>query len=211
MLPGVCIEEKSAGRLFLSNDTADTIGHGTACAHRILQMCPEAQLIPVKIFHDDLGATGNELNTALQWVLDQRVDIVNLSLTANDPETHGALLELCNQLNDAGVHIVAAADNVTGTGIPAELPFVFGVKAAPRRNMGYVGYNPITPIDCSANGFVMQAPWIGSFNSIAAATVSGFIGALTVHYGSMSQADLRALLSRLCISDGAGKSSSQNP
>jgi subtilisin family serine protease len=58
----------------------DTLGHGTAVMAAIQEKAPDHEYYVVKLFHDELRATTGELLEALQWTIDNKMDLVNLSL-----------------------------------------------------------------------------------------------------------------------------------
>ena len=202
VLGGTRVQELVDGTISYTPDTEDTLGHGTACGRRIQLMCPHALIVPVKIFHRELGATGRELLAAIRWARAMKVSQVSLSLSCSDHDVAEELEEMCDELADDGIHIVAAADNVTNLGIPAEFSSVIGVKAGADQQVAGIVFSGTQSVECTANGFPGSRQWgPGVFNSIAAATVSGFIAALQVARGRLTPPDLRILLEQLCDSE----------
>jgi hypothetical protein len=66
------------------NDFLDRLGHGTAVMAAIQEKAPEAEYFAVRIFDRELRTSIDTLLAAIQWSVDHRMDIVNLSLgTAN--------------------------------------------------------------------------------------------------------------------------------
>ncbi len=62
----------------------DGLGHGTAIAALLQQQAPEAQLIAVKVFDRTLATNRDTVIRAIDWCLQNEIDIINLSLgTAN--------------------------------------------------------------------------------------------------------------------------------
>src|ERR1700730_17247702 len=58
----------------------DTLGHGTAVMAAIQEKAPDNEYFAVKLFHDELRATTDELLEALEWTVVNKMDLVNLSL-----------------------------------------------------------------------------------------------------------------------------------
>ena len=70
-----------------TSDIVDRIGHGTAVAGAIREKAPEAELYAVKVFDRRLSTNIERILRALEWCLDQRMDVINLSLGTTNP-TH---------------------------------------------------------------------------------------------------------------------------
>lgn len=121
--PGVSFD--AAGRA--TDDVADRLGHGTAVAAAIREKAPEAALVPVTVFHRELRATAEALVAAVAWAVDQRVDLINLSLGTANPAHKRRLGDALVAAARAGVCLVAA-DAQDGTEwLPGSLPLAVGV------------------------------------------------------------------------------------
>jgi subtilisin family serine protease len=59
---------------------ADRLGHGTAVMAAIQEKAPLAEYFAVRVFHGSLRASADALLRAIEWSIEQRMDIVNLSL-----------------------------------------------------------------------------------------------------------------------------------
>jgi hypothetical protein len=77
-----------------SADYVDRLGHGTAVAAAILEKAPDVSLFAVKIFDRKLSTSIEVLTRALEWCVEQRMDIVNLSLGAPNPAHRARIEEL---------------------------------------------------------------------------------------------------------------------
>jgi hypothetical protein len=75
-----------------NTDYIDRLGHGTAVAAAILEKAPEVSLYAVRIFDRKLSTSIEILTQALEWCIEQRMDIVNLSLGSPNP-THRERIE----------------------------------------------------------------------------------------------------------------------
>ena len=102
-------------------DYTDRLGHGTAVTAVIREQAPEAEIFAVKIFHDRLATRIEPLIAALDWCVQNRVQVVNLSLGTNNPAHEPALRAAVGRLAAAGVRLVAAHEWLPGT-IPGVLP-----------------------------------------------------------------------------------------
>ncbi len=119
---------------------ADDNGHGTHVAGIIaakdnkvgvVGVAPNSEIYAVKVMDKYGNGSYSNIIEALEWAIDNNIDIVNMSLggTYNSKALHEAIL----QANNAGIIIVAAAGN-QGNGIntityPAKYPEVISVGA----------------------------------------------------------------------------------
>jgi len=109
----------------------DQIGHGTAVAGVIHLKAPDAQLVAVRVFERKLATTINTVLSAIDWCLNNRIDVINLSLGTANPN-HKHLLEAAiRRAHAANCLVVSAADMGEQPGLPGSLPGVIGVMADP--------------------------------------------------------------------------------
>lgn len=59
----------------------DVCGHGTAAAGQVRRVAPEAELISIRVLSESREGSSEALVSALQWVAEQNVDVVNMSLS----------------------------------------------------------------------------------------------------------------------------------
>jgi subtilisin family serine protease len=107
----------------------DTVGHGTAVMAAIQDRAPFAQYIALKIFGESLRASSNDLLRALEWAIDAKVAIVNLSLGTPNFEFRDAMQALVKRADEAGVILVAP--RLAGPSVPVlpgTLDGVIGVE-----------------------------------------------------------------------------------
>ncbi len=135
---GTMVVASLAGKLVKTNASGakETYYYGTA---------PGARFINAKVIHDKEGNMANVLAGA-QWMLEQDPDIINNSWGTPkevDGQVHTAIQAMLANWEAAGIVVIFAAGNHTGSGeaadgsiaYPARLPGVFSVGAV-RQNMG---------------------------------------------------------------------------
>lgn len=108
-------------------DTIDRLGHGTAVAAVIREKAPEAALLPVKVFDRELRASVEALVAAIDWAIDTRVHLINLSLGTVNPAHRRRLGDALVRAARAGVGLVAAAEQDDTQWLPGSLPLAIGV------------------------------------------------------------------------------------
>lgn len=93
-------------------------------------MAPDAELYILKLFTDDDVTYSSWFIDAFNFVLDNNIDIVNLSTASKDSQDQ-PFIEKINELTAAGVIIVSAIGNdgpIMGSSEnPGDLPTVIGV------------------------------------------------------------------------------------
>jgi hypothetical protein len=103
-------------------------------AAAIQEQAPEADILPVRVFHDALKASARALAAAIEWSIAARVDVINLSLGTMNPAHRPLFGGLVERAAAADVLIIAphqadgmpcwpgALDGVLGVGLDPDLP-----------------------------------------------------------------------------------------
>lgn len=117
-----------AGELDIAeNAWVDRLGHGTAVMAAIQEKAPEAEFFAVKVFHDALQTRALTLVRAIDWCLDQKIDVINLSLGTVNAAYIEAFQDAVSRCAERGTLIVAAREANGASCYPGCLPGVFGV------------------------------------------------------------------------------------
>lgn len=106
---------------------ADVLGHGTAVMAAIQEKAPQAQYFAVKVFHSGLRTSTECLLKAIEWAIEQRMDVVNLSLGTRNLNQAPRFEKVVASAAKNGVLLVAARDAESQPCLPGCLPGVFGV------------------------------------------------------------------------------------
>ncbi len=86
----------------------DTVGHGTAVMAAIQENAPGAEYFAVKLFGNSLRASSVQLMQAIEWAIEARVAIVNLSLGTPNLDHRRSMEAIVKRAQEAGVLLVAA-------------------------------------------------------------------------------------------------------
>ena len=101
------------------NNFLDRLGHGTAVMAAIQEKAPDAEYFAVRIFDRELRTNIDTLLAAIEWSVDQHVDIVNLSLgTSKHAEKFAPYIARAIFVSPAGAY-------------PGDLPGVIRVAQDP--------------------------------------------------------------------------------
>jgi subtilisin family serine protease len=122
--------EAVAGGVYIGSeiggDFVDRIGHGTAVTAAIHEKAPNAELYAVRIFERRLRADIQVLLRAIDWCLEQRMDLINISAGTSNPDHKPALEERVSLATQQGAFIVSAVGM-----LPGSMAGVVGVEADP--------------------------------------------------------------------------------
>ena len=197
---------KDSETVFL-DDHADCTGHGTACAGIIRKKAPDAALYSVQIFDASLMADGRALIAAIQWCIDNDIDVANLSLGTTDVTFKKALQKVCRKAVDAGVILVAAESNDGLESYPAVFPEVIGVTGSAIHEVDGFYYRKDHCIECVARGDDQRVCWLNGKhimtggNSFAAPHITGIIARLLEQHPKCSVQDIRLLLKEKALNE----------
>jgi len=107
--------------------TDDKFGHGTAVTAAIQEKAPGAEYYALRIFGDSLRTTAPRVIEAIEWSIDQGMDLVNLSLGTPNLEYREAMQSLVTRAAAAGVVLIAARTARQDVVLPGILEGVIGV------------------------------------------------------------------------------------
>lgn len=181
----------------LQADFVDRLGHGTAVAAVIREKAPAAELLAAKVFDRELAATGAALVSACEWAIQQRADLVNLSLGTTNAEHADALAAAVARLRETGAVVVAAGCQDGVSWLPGTLPGVWSVTldwAVPRDRCQVVAVND-GDVSLVASGFPRPIPGVPLERnlkglSFAVANVTGLLAALLDREDGTAPADM---------------------
>jgi len=108
-------------------DYTDRIGHGTAVAAVIREKAPEAELFAVKVFHEALACHIDSLVRGIDWCVENRMHLINLSLGTQNLAHEAVLRAAVDRVVAAGIRLVAAYEDAGVRWLPGSLPGVVPV------------------------------------------------------------------------------------
>lgn len=105
----------------------DPVGHGTAVTAAIQEKAPGAEYYALKLFGASLRATSDRLIAAIEWTIENRMDVVNLSLGTSNFDYRDQLQLLVERAASAGTLLVSARCAGQHPVLPGVLEGVIGV------------------------------------------------------------------------------------
>lgn len=195
------VEPNSAGPRVVQDATAtDLVGHGTACAGIIHAIAPAAGLVSIRVLGPDNRAGGSVFAAALEWAIDQRFGVVNLSLSSRNEAMAERFHELADEAYFANTLLVSAANNVVGASYPSLFAAVVSVAAHDAGDPDTWFYNPSPPVEFGAHGLDVDVAWRGrtriraTGNSFAAPHLAGRAALIRSRYPDASPFEVKAML-----------------
>jgi subtilisin family serine protease len=173
----------------LTGEYVDRLGHGTAVTAAVREKAPGAELFAVQVFTDSLATSVETLTRAVDWAVDNRARLINLSLGSAMPEHEDALRLAVERARAANGIIVAARDDAGTRWLPGSLPGVVPVLLdwdCPRHEFR-AGRSANGEVVFRASGYPRPIPGVAPERnlkglSFAVANMTGFAArALEVH------------------------------
>ncbi len=178
----------------------DSIGHGTATTGIVARMAPAAEIESIRVIGANAHGTADQLLAGLSFALEQRFDVINMSLGTTDDRAWRRISALADRAFYEGRIIVAAANNFGIAALPAQLSSVLGVDMAAFSNPETLHYRWNTPIELEALGIYVEAPAMGggtqlfTGTSFACPHVTGLVARLVSAFPGLSPFEARAML-----------------
>ena len=157
----------------------DSFGHGTAVAGIIHSLAPDARITSVKVLGAGLGGKAVGFLRGLGWAVEQRFDVINLSLGTNRREWALPFYEICDEAYFRNCFVVTAANNAPQASFPSLFGSVTSVACNLATDPFRFHWNPDPPTEFLAPGIDVDLAWVGggrvkaTGNSFAAPHIAG--------------------------------------
>jgi hypothetical protein len=182
------------------NSFADRLGHGTAVMAVIQEKAGDAEYFAVRVFHGSLRSTARALFRAIEWSIEQRMDLINLSLGTRTETHREPFARLVERSLAAGVSVVSAREMEGQPCFPGCLPGVIGAAVDEDCDRhAYRVRETAEGVTFLASGYPRPAPGISQERnlqgiSFAVANMTGFAARAMAGLGRMPPKRLRELL-----------------
>ena len=138
----------------------DAYGHGTACAAIIRKLAPDCELHSVRVLGGELTGTGPVLLRGLRWAIEQRFNVINLSLSTTKSRFAPELRELTDRAYFGDTILVASAHNMPVESFPWRFSSVLSVGSHAGSDRLSTTYTPTRRWSSSRPGSISN--WRGS-------------------------------------------------
>ena len=208
LVRSVRVELDEAGEPVVADDpeSADVVGHGTACAGIIHSLAPGADLVSIRVLGPDNRGKGVVFAAGLDWAIEQGATVVNLSLSSKSDALYGTFHELADRAYFANVLLVSAANNFPGASYPSLFAAVLSVAAHDLPDAGVFYYNPAPPVEFGAYGVDVDVAWRGGTrmlatgNSFAAPHIAGYAALIRSKHPDASPFEVKSILAAVADS-----------
>jgi subtilisin family serine protease len=195
-----------------ADSAGDLFGHGTACAGIIRSVAPDCALYSVRVLGGELTGTGDVLLRGLRWAIDQRFDLINLSLSTTKQHVAAQLRELADLAYFRNVSIVASAHNMPVESYPWRFSSVLSVGSHDGRDPYEYYANSSPPVEFVARGVDLELAWtegstiVATGNSFAAPHITGIAALILAKHPGLRPYELKAVLRAACSNGMAAAS-----
>lgn len=182
------------------DDEGDLYGHGTACAGVIRALAPDCELCSVRTLGRRLTGRGTVLLAGLRWAIEQRFDVINLSLSMSKASFVEQLRELADAAYFQSSLIVAAAHNMPVVSYPWRFPAVCSVGSHSGTDPFEFYANPAPPVEFLACGVEVELAWLehatirATGNSFATPHIAGIAALILSKHPGLTPFEVKSLL-----------------
>ena len=197
----VVVTPSEDGGLRIDEDTeGDASGHGTACAGIIRRIAPAAAITSVRVLSARTTGGAKVLLAGLRWALEQRADVINLSVSTRKAEVAWALHQLLDDAYFSRAAVVVSAHNLAVESYPWRFASVLSVGSHEESDDEVFYANTRPPVEFFARGVDLEVAWLGGTtiratgNSFAAPHVAGFCARVLGAHPGLTPFQLKTVL-----------------
>jgi subtilisin len=187
-------------RVVPDDQPIDLYGHGTACAGIIHSLAPQAEIYSVRVLGKDLKGKALQFAYGLDWAIEQRMQVINLSLSTSREEYFGMFHQLADAAYFKNVVLVSAVNNVPAPSYPSLYASVVSVAAHAGKDPFTYYYNPAPPVEFGAPGIEVRVAWINrqysriTGNSFAAPHIAGIVALIRAKHPELTPFQVKTVL-----------------
>jgi subtilisin len=184
----------------LPDTEGDLCGHGTACAGIVRSIAPDCEIVSVRVLGAGYTGSGPVLMAGLEWAVDEKFDLINMSLSTTKRQFSEFLHELADDAYFNNTMIVASAHNMPVESYPWRFSSVLSVGSHDQKGPLTFFYNPDPPVEFFAPGLDLDVPWIGgstlrcSGNSFATPHMTGVCALILGKHPELTPFQLKSVL-----------------
>jgi subtilisin len=209
VVENVAVEMTEDGPRGVPDEPIDLFGHGTACGAIILSLAPEVELVSIRVLGADLRGKGTAFAAGLEWAIDQRLSVCNLSLSSKSESLFPIFHDLVDRAYFQSTALVSAANNVPAPSYPSLFSSVISVAAHGEADPWRVYYNPEPPVEFGAWGVDVPIAWkdggstVATGNSFAAPHIAGLVALILSKHPGLTPFEVKTILAS--VSDNPGR------
>jgi subtilisin len=196
----VAVTKTEEGIVIDDDDEGDLCGHGTACAGIVRALAPECDLTSVRVLGAGYTCSAAVLMAGLEWAIEQRFDIINMSLSTTKKQYVDRLHELADAAYFKRTMLVASAHNMPVDSFPWRFASVISVGSHESSDPYLVYANPNPPVEFFARGLMVEVAWLegstitATGNSFATPHVAGLCALILSKHPQLTPFQLKTAL-----------------
>ena len=189
----------------------DLCGHGTACAGIIRSLAPECSIFSVRVLGAGFTGSGKALLAGLRWAVEQRFDVINMSLSTTKKDFASLLHELADTAYFRRTVLVASAHNMPVESYPWKFSSVISVGSHEEEDPFAFFYNPSPPVEFFARGVDVELAWLeggtirATGNSFATPHIAGICALIMAAHPELTPFQLKSVLYLVSNNVGGGR------
>jgi subtilisin len=200
----VTVEADDTGLAHVSDDPGgDVSGHGTACASIVRRVAPGCELTSTRVLQR--GAKGSrgsgiDLLAGLAWAIEQRFDVINMSLSTRRRKFAAILHDLADGAYFSRTMLVVSAHNMPVESYPWRFAALVSVGSHEGVDPTEFFYNPDGPVEFFAPGVDVDVAWSdgsriqATGNSFAAPHIAGILALIRAKHPTLTPFELKSVL-----------------
>ncbi len=187
--------------IFEESDTGDSAGHGTACAGIVVNIAPDVEIYSIRVLGAGGLGDGQAFLAGLEYAINKRYRIINLSLGTTKPQFFAPLHDLLDRAYQAGCVVVAAANNLPQPSFPSVFSssLISVIKSTETDPLKF-GFHFGEVIELTAPGVNVRTAWPGgghrnlTGNSFACPQIVAVIALLLEKHPELTPFQVKAAL-----------------
>ncbi len=195
----------------VEDEEGDLSGHGTACAGIVRALAPDCSLHSVRVLGAGYTGSGDILLAGLEWAIEQRYEVINMSLSTTKSKFAGLLHDLADSAYFGRTIVVASAHNMPVESYPWRFSSVISVGSHEDADPRVLYANPSPPVEFFARGVGVEVAWPGggtlrvTGNSFATPHVSGLCALVLAKHPGLAPFQLKSVLYLTAANVGGGR------
>ena len=196
----VPVQDADGEFAIVDDEAGDASGHGTACAGIVRSLAPGCSLSSVRVLGAETTGAAADLVAGLTWAVEERFDIVSLSLSTRKRTVVPDLHRLADRAYFAGTVLVACAHNLPVESYPWRFSSVLSVAGHAGRDPFEIHCNARPPVEFYARGVDVEVAWPGggtitaTGNSLATPHVAALCARILSAHPGLTPVQLKHLL-----------------
>jgi subtilisin len=192
--------DEDGSPMVAEDDEGDLCGHGTACAGIIRSLAPECELTSARVLGAGYTGSGDVLLAGLRWAVEQRFDVVNMSLSTTKRKFAAELHEIADAAYFRRTTLVASAHNMPVESYPWRFAAVVSVASHEQTDPFVFYANPDPPVEFFARGVDLEVAWLGgeslvsTGNSFATPHITGIAALVRSKHPELTPFELKSVL-----------------